>query len=258
MKPSLTAFVVQYLDPTTPEYAVDTISKPAPLVNIKLYHSSKTYHAFVVQACDYLLGMLKTTLSDAATPKSIAAPALGIPLNIIAMATTNYAPPKIYINAKIVGKSNNAMTAVTSSSPIFNGLGGVKLKRYDSIDIEYCNSEGVVFRQVGMDKDQGGFFFQNEIDVCNGVMILDRAESKDYIINVEFNKNCDDEAFRDKLELLGLKITSHMINTVKAALGPIYEKRLIRSILLDIHKMSGVVSVDITNLTPILSSGGFH
>ncbi|MGK7935815.1 MAG: peptide deformylase [Xenococcaceae cyanobacterium] len=136
------------------------------------------------QLIDYLI-----ETATAANGVGIAAPQVSQSYRLFIIASRPsprypHAPtmkPKAMINPKIIAHSDEKSKDWEGCLSV-PGLRG-KISRYRTIEVEYCNRDGQLQQEVLT--DFVARIFQHELDHLNGLVFLDRLESKEDLFTEE-------------------------------------------------------------------------
>ncbi len=92
--------------------------------------------------------------------------------------------PEVVINPKILSKSKKTVKEFEGCLSV-PGL-RAKVLRHKEIEVSYTNIGGIIVKQKF--SDFIARIFQHEFDHLRGILILDRADSKDFFSKKEFEK----------------------------------------------------------------------
>jgi peptide deformylase len=153
------------------------IFRPAQPVNIKFLKENDFYRHIIVNIIRMMDIVLTSKFEDHYTEmKGISAPTIGFPFKIIAFVNPTTKKTQFCINPEITNYAESKIE-VRSSSAIFPNK-YVQIMRYKEIDLKYFDLTGEICLKYKIDKNEGGFIIQHEIDLVEGITILDRKNSQ--------------------------------------------------------------------------------
>ncbi len=142
---------------------VDILSRRLFDVNIRLYQNNQEYRELVRAALQHLVTALNTEYDNYTPPVGMSGANIGVPWNIIAV-------PRLMINPKIIDHSF-AYEYVKSNCGSIQLPQTISVKRWKFIDVEYYNIEGKLVVEYDVDRCDGGYTIQHEIDHNQGKLI---------------------------------------------------------------------------------------
>lgn len=136
---------------------------------------------------------LVDTLKAADNPKGVglAAPQIGLPLQIFAIMPNDTSPIRVFINPKIIKKSKTMTKKLPGKGERLEGCLSIpkvwgNVKRYSSITLSYQDVDGKKHTETFTDFE--AVIIQHETDHVNGTLFTQRVleqKSKLYTIGVE-------------------------------------------------------------------------
>ena len=146
-------------------------------VNMRLFHSNKGYNLLIRECCDLVRQAALESYEDYKQPHGMSGANLAIPFNIIGIVRKRGkkdANVEIMINPVVLGQSDILATAKSN-------CGSIRLKKPIDVTrplwvrVGYFSERGTYIREV-IDKQEGAFTIQHEIDHNNGILITDRIK----------------------------------------------------------------------------------
>lgn len=144
-------------------------------VNIRLLKNNSSYRSLVEVIIFHMLDVFQTNFDDYVELKGLSGANVGIPFNIIVLATEN--EPLVMINPKVIKESKNTKTVISNCGSI-NLAEPIEIKRFKKIRVRY-----VQFNQRGtnsfftVEKTFNTSTVQHEIDHNLGILITDKKET---------------------------------------------------------------------------------
>jgi peptide deformylase len=145
-------------------------------VNIRLLKNNPSYRSLVETIIFHMLGVFQTNFDNYVELKGLSGANVGIPFNIVILATEN--EPLVMINPKVVKESKDTKTVVSNCGSI-NLTEPIKVKRFKEVKVKY-----VPFNQKGtslfstVEKIFNISTVQHEIDHNLGILITDKEETE--------------------------------------------------------------------------------
>lgn len=159
------------------EYDSSPLRRESFPVNMRLYRINPSYRKCILEVVRYMDEHLQSHFEDYSDPRGIAAANLGFPLRIIGYKKKP-CENQFCLNPKITFKSPNTITVTTNCGSL-RLKDPVSIERHSLIDFEYFDLEGNLVRKVSVNRMEGGFTIQHEIEQTNGRTLIDLAKDKD-------------------------------------------------------------------------------
>jgi len=156
-----------------PEYDRDCLNRPSFLVNMRLFDVRPQYREIINQIVEYMCWSLDINYSDygIGQESGVAATTMGFPFSIIVVKSGQ--KKKVMINPQIIERSDSR-TIAKSNCGCCRLKNKIELFRYDWISVRYFDEKGRLKTDEKVDKMNGGFTIQHEIDHTIGFLITDR------------------------------------------------------------------------------------
>ncbi len=178
--PSVTDYIVQdnLIEGEYKEYLHRSLFD----VNIRLYHSSKSYKCIVDESLNYLASMFLRKFRDYSKIKGVSGANLGIPFNIIAIKRKNddilvMVNPEILIQeGKTKKVASNCGSLVLDDPVEVIRRTKIKVGYYETVfkGNDYGTTRHALLYCTEWFEDSEAFTIQHEVDHNNGITILDR------------------------------------------------------------------------------------
>lgn len=166
---SIKDFVLQFYDQNDQS---DMLSRQLFDVNIRLLKTNPVYKTLIwLNAC-YILWVLSREFTDYKDIKAVGAATVGVPYNIVAFRQADN-KMRTLVNPKIVDASTVLISAKTNC-PALMLEESIETKRPSWISIDYHDTDGNVYKAMKIERHQGAFSIQHEIDHNNGILITKR------------------------------------------------------------------------------------
>lgn len=167
---------MKHLDVTTHiqfPFDQDILTRKLFDVNMRLFESSESYKAIILQICEHLKWCCNTEKEGYKKPHGFSGANGGIPFNIIVVQRNG--EPVIMINPKITkayGKDIQSLSncgSITYEKPI-------EIWRKEFIDLTYFNEKGEFVEENKVSRREGSLTAQHEVDHNLGILIFQRKE----------------------------------------------------------------------------------
>jgi peptide deformylase len=169
---------------TSGEFNTDILRRKGFDVNMRLFRDNSGYRNLVLGITMYMGKLMSASYTDYSKLSGISGANIGIPLNIVGVrATETFRPDPatsllkdsiwFLINPKIVAHSE-ATRIVKSNCGSIRLPEKIKVRRYEWVEVEYCNIEGKNVKT----KVEGPMActLQHEIDHNMGILITEKEE----------------------------------------------------------------------------------
>lgn len=149
----------------------DVLTRKLFDVNMRLFSTSPEYKQLVLQVCSYIADLLANPCEGYTKPKGMSGANIGVPFNIIGIATAD--KPQVMINPRIT-RTYGSMVSASSNCGSLTLPAPITIKRHEFIDVEYYDTEGSkhILKKVG--REHHGFTIAHEVDHNLGLLITDR------------------------------------------------------------------------------------
>lgn len=148
------------------------LTKECTPVNMRLYRANQSYRDVILVIVRYMDEHLRTKFDDYPEPRGIAAPNLGFPLRIIGYRKKT-GENQFCLNPKITWCSQHVVQTQTNCGSL-RLQQPANVERYNSIDLEYYDLDGILTRKPSLARGEGSFTIQHEVDQINGITIINR------------------------------------------------------------------------------------
>lgn len=145
-------------------------------VNMRLFHTSQEYKAIVLKQCEYIRKLCLEEKEGYKKPHGMSSANAGLSFNIIGVTMNRNKPNeycKIFINP-IILKLEGQIVETTSNCGSLTLKNPIKIKRWTIVVVEYFDENGYLVGER-VDRENGAFTIQHEVDHNLGILITDRV-----------------------------------------------------------------------------------